>query len=298
MAKNNYNLEGVDLTNPSLGWIANRVGTSIRSLPSKTVNSSSVPGNNGYVFPANGRNLDDTAFTVRIRVYGANRQQMMQRYEKLLGLLTISHRLLKMVDTYTVTGEPLGPANFRRRWTWVEVIASSEPTIVKATDLDIDVIFNVPGAVWYQDDTPTTVSGAWGASGLIDLTPTLTDCNTRIEDYTLQLRGPLDASFRITDLSSGDYIQRISGAAIDANTYVYFNPETWVIIESTSATMPPASLQSVTNQYDIRRSFGNMLPITPKFNTSLTVSTYQFQVSPAPTATGTKWTIILNRTFI
>lgn len=245
-----YSLDGLLLDDAAGRWFLEKE-TGVRIMPARTSSGAQFPGRDGV--PASlGSNFDPGAVSLSLYVGGDDHAEMMAAWEFLAGVLGQRHRLMPLVHDY---------GNGQRRQALVEILASSEPSLVSHQDALVEVACQVPGVFWRSlastDTTvPVTATSATSVLGF------LAGSTGPINDSIIRVRGG-STGLVITDPVSGDSLTVT--APLASTEYLVIDCAKWTARKVTTDTWSGGTDMS---QYVVsNRGMGPMFTLNPDFST-------------------------------
>lgn len=259
MARNDYTLDGVPLRDPEGRWFAERLGTSIRGIPSRVSNNLTYPGVDGELFNP-GAEFEAGIVPLRLYIEGATHEQFMENYEFIVGVVAQRHKALELIHHY-------GSDESSDRVALVEFPDSSEPQLDGPLRAQIDLNARVIGSFW-RSTAPTDFTTNRESS----FVTSLSGGNAPVIDALIRVKGGF-GDMTITDPVSGSQL-RIR-ALLGENEYIIIDPLAWTARKVTTDTWEGGT--NVDNLVESNQGRGSMFHLAPQRNGSSLV--YQVNLS-------------------
>lgn len=247
-----YSLDGLPLDDVAGRWFLEK-GTGVRVVPARAASGAQLPGRDGSL-PSLGSMFEPGKVSLSLYVGGADHSEMMLAWEVLAGVISQRHRLLPLVHDY---------GGGVQRVAMVEVLASSEPSLITGKDALVKVVCSVPGVFW-RGPASADSSVPVAAGQVTHVLPGLAGSNAPISDALLRVKGSL-AGAVLTDPVSGDRLTIT--AALAAGEYLVIDCAAWTARKVTSDTWTGGTdlLGSVSSN----RGVGPMFTLNPDFTTGV-----------------------------
>lgn len=224
MARNDYTLDGVKLTDPAGRWFPERK-TGIRVLPARRSNNLQYPGVDGERFIP-GAPFEPGMVMIRLYVEGKTHEEFMTNYEFITGLLGQRHKTLELVHQYDAAG-------LVTRHAQVTFPDSSEPELDGPLRAMIDLNGQVTGSFWRSKLATDSTTPAVTTVGTIRTLAELAGGNAPITDALIRVKGGF-STLAVEDPVS---LSRITfNAALTATEYIIVDPVNWTARKVTTDT--------------------------------------------------------------
>lgn len=250
MARNNYTLDGVPLTDPALRWFPERDGTGIRAYPARRSTNLQYPTLDGESFNP-GASFEAGYVKIRLYIEGKTHEEFMENYEFIMGIVGQRHKPLELVHHYDAQGN-------NNRVALVSFPDSSELAMDGPTRGQIDLHGVVLSTFWRSAQTfEWTYSPIDPSSTITTLTP-FTGGNAPITDALIRFKGGFGMTV-MNDIASGSQL-RVE-TALTSNEYIIVDTLNWTARKVTGDTWEGGV--NVDNLVVSNRGSGTMFEIAP-----------------------------------
>lgn len=260
MARNDYTLDGVMLTDPAGRWFPER-STGIRVIPARRSTNLQYPGVDGERFIP-GASFEPGMVMIRLYIEGATHEQFMANYEFITGILAQRHKTLELVHQYDAAG-------LVTRHAQVTFPDSSEPALDGPLRAMLDLNGSVAGAFWRSKLSTDSTTPAVTTVGTNRTLAELAGGNAPIMDALIRVKGAF-STLAVEDPVSGSRLT--FNAALTATEYIIVDTQNWTARKVTTDTWTGGA--EVDVQVTSNRGRGSMFELAP----SIVSGAFAYQV--------------------
>lgn len=278
---NQYTIDGVPLLDPERRWFTD-TETGVRVVPSRRVPKYTFPGVSGEAQLALAPWSAGSVF-ISLRIRGKDYAEMRVNYEKIMGVITQSHKLLTL-------REHMGPEpdDLVDRVALVTLASSAEPVMTSASSCIVQFILSIPGVFWqsvreHTDTSVTSIPNTGGVGAEYTLKG-FEGGNAPIHDSLIRIRGGKMDGLYLEDLVSGINVGVTTGMA--ANETIIIDTANWKAIKTTS-TADTWSLNQGTDisaKINPGHGYGSMFSMYPENDPATLTMRYRVRVKATNTS--------------